>query len=306
MVSFISSSAACSSTSSSLAGASSLVHLLVQSSACPPKPSITGLGEKLITIFLKHFSSVPSHGSFDKDDTPMSVRPHKFLFPELVSTVRNVPLELRTLPVTAIESYQKGGENASLVPHRYAIITIQLPHGGSTYKKIQLQVAAGEPEAVLTAKLADDRSALVRPGDRRLAALEHTPSPARPTQRGPSLDALAELLDIIYKRTGRYEPCSRNCLWLADLVFFGCAMKFRKVWLAEGRFWPDSPIRRYLGGEIDVLAASAQCFLPEGAPGWMGIVYAALGRVFGAFSMQREVEEVVGKWQEYMEAVPVF
>ena len=35
-------------------------------------------------------------------------------------------------------------------------------------------------------------------------------------------------------------------------------------------------------------------------------MYAALARAFSAFNMQREVEEVVGKWQEYMEAVPVF
>ena len=84
------------------------------------------------------------------------------------------------------------------------------------------------------------------------------------------------------------------------------ALKFREVWLSGGWIWPNLPFRRRLRGEIDVLAASAQCFLAEGALGWMGVVYAALVRAFSAFSMQREVEEVVGKWREYMEVVPVF
>lgn len=80
----------------------------------------------------------------------------------------------------------------------------------------------------------------------------------------------------------------------------------REVWLSEGRIWPYWPIRRYLGGEIDVLAASAQCFPACRSTGMNGnCTCGALVRVFGAFSMHRKVEEVVGKWRDYMETFTV-
>ncbi|KAM5539237.1 hypothetical protein V8D89_007110 [Ganoderma adspersum] len=277
MASFISSSAASSLTSSSVSGASSLVTLLMPPSIHLPEPS-------------KSSSLVVPLGRADK-----------FPFVDFVSLVRNASPSLRALPVAAIESYHKGGEKAGPVPHRYAVVTVQHPQGRSTYLKLQLRAVEETLESILTAELADDRSGLIRPCDRRLAALELAPEHGG---GGPSLDALAELLDIIQKRTGRYDPHSRNCLWLADLVFFGSAMRFKEAWLAEGRIFPNWPIRGFMRGELDVLAASTQCFLPEGAPGWMGIAYGALGRVFGGFDMQREVEVVVGMWREHMDAVP--
>ena len=269
----------------------------------PPEPSKPSSLAGTITSFLtKLLLPALPQDSFDTQFTPNVPlgRADKFPFVDLVSLVRNSPSDLRALPITAIESYQKGGEKAGPVPHRYSIVTIQGPSGGSTYLKLQLRAVEETLESILTAELADDRSGLVRPCDRRLAALELAPEHAA---RGPSLDALAELLDIIQKRTGRYDPHSRNCLWLADLVFFASAMKFKDVWLAEGRIFPDWPIRAFMRGDLDVLAASTQCFLPEGAPGWMGIAYGALGRVFGGFDMQREVEVVVGKWREHMTSV---
>ncbi|KAI1797093.1 hypothetical protein LXA43DRAFT_1147888 [Ganoderma leucocontextum] len=145
-------------------------------------------------------------------------------------------------------------------------------HGGSTYLKLQLRNVEDTLASILTAELADDRTGLVHPHDRRLAALELPPA------AGPSLDALTELLDIFDKRAGKYDPCSRNCLWLADLVLFSSTMKLREVWLTKGRISPDWAIRKCLQGEIDVLAVSTQCFLPDGVPGWIGIAYGALGR----------------------------
>ncbi|PIL35296.1 hypothetical protein GSI_02021 [Ganoderma sinense ZZ0214-1] len=311
---------ASSLTSSSLSGASSLVLLLLRKSSTlppkPPKPSMARLLANTIAQFLKNFyRSAPPHNSIDKHLVPVTHggqetgRADKFPFAHFVFLVRNAPDSIRALPITAIESYQKGGENTGQVPHRYSIVTIQHHHGRSTYLKLQLRAVEHTHTSVLTAELADSHSALVRAQDRRLAALELTPPKPQPggaVCRGPSLDALAELLDIIQQRAGRYDACSRNCLWLADLVLFGSAVKFREAWLgAEGRLWPDWPLRKYLRGEMDVLAASTQCFLSEHAPRWIAFAYGALGNVFGGFNMQREVEEVVGKWRGYMDAVPV-
>ena len=54
-----------------------------------------------------------------------------------------------------------------------------------------------------------------------------------------------------------------------------------------------------------MLAASMQCSLPT-APEWVGIAYGVLGRVYGAFSfdIQCEVEDVVGRWAGYIDAIP--
>ena len=50
--------------------------------------------------------------------------------------MHNALPSLRSLPITASQSYHNGAENAGLFPHRYAIVTIQLPHAGSSYMKI--------------------------------------------------------------------------------------------------------------------------------------------------------------------------
>ena len=215
--------------------------------------------------------------------------------------MRNASLSHRALPITAIETYHMGGEKAGAVPHRYSVVTILHPHGYSTYVKLQLQVFQPNPKSILTAELADDRSSLIRSCDHRLAALELAP---QHDGGGPSLDALAKLLDIIQKRAGRYDPYSRNCLWLADLAFFARAMKFKDLWLAKGRVFPEWPIKNYMHGKIEVLAASNQCFVDEGAPGLMGVVGVTLLRMFGGLDVQREVEEVVGEWRGYVEAIP--
>ena len=272
----------------------------------PLEAQKAGLDAMIIAEIVEYlYRPILPHDSLSNSLTSLKAgRVDKFPFSGFVPLVHNAPPALRARPVTAIESYQKTGENVGLVPHRYSILTVHHPHGGSTYMKLQLRAIGSTLMPILTAELADDRSALIRPHDRRLAALEITTPGAHAARDGPSLDALAGLLDIIRKRAGRYDPRSRNCLWLADLVLFGSTMKFKDVWLGEGRVFPDWPMRKYLRGEIGVLAASAQCFLPEGAPGWMGIAYGALGHVFGGFDMQREVEDVVGKWQDYMDAAP--
>ena len=79
---------------------------------------------------------------------------------------------------------------------------------------------------------------------------------------------------------------------------------FSKHWLTEGRISPDQPIRQYLRGEIDVLAATTQCFLPPGLPWWLGNVYSALGKTFGGLNMQEEVASAVREWKDYVEASP--
>ena len=73
----------------------------------------------------------------------------------------------------------------------------------------------------------------------------------------------------------------------------------------QGRLSPSGPLRAYLHGETDVLAASTQCFLPEGVPWWLGGLYGVVGRAFGAFDMHREVEEVVGMWASFLPAEPL-
>ncbi|EJF55665.1 hypothetical protein DICSQDRAFT_164197 [Dichomitus squalens LYAD-421 SS1] len=312
-MSFIPSSAASSATSPSITGASSLLPLLAQTSSLSLQISQTRVGTALLAQLLEssvinphHPTHAQQHLDFDGQEAPPDTpgrRVDKLPFADIVGMVRDAPAAVRSLPIVAVESFQKGGENVGLVPHRYSVITITHPHDGPpTFMKLHLR-AVGENVPVLTAELSDDRSALIRPCDRRLAALEL--SPGHPVQGGPSLDALAQLLDIIQQRVGRYDVHGRNCLWLADLVLFGSALKFSKHWLAEGRISPDQPIRQYLRGEIDVLAATTQCFLPPGLPWWLGNVYAALGKTFGAFNMHDEVANVVREWKDYLAAAPL-
>ena len=88
---------------------------------------------------------------------------------------------------------------------------------------------------------------------------------------------------------------------LADLVLFGAALKFREHWLAAGCLFPEASIGPFLRGEIDVMTATAQCFMPPGVP-WLGNVTAALGRIVGVFDMQHEVTDVVEKWRDFLAA----
>ncbi|TBU42911.1 hypothetical protein BD309DRAFT_961902 [Dichomitus squalens] len=311
-MSFISSSAASLATSPSITGASSLLPLLAQTSSLSLQISQTRAGTALLAQLLEssvinphHPTHAQQHLDLDSQEAPphtSSRRVDKLPFADLVRMIRDAPATVRSLPIVAVESFQKGGENAGLITHRYSVVAIMHPHGGPpTFMKLHLR-AVGVNVPVLTAELSDDRSALIRPCDRRLAALEL--SPGHPVQDGPSLDALAKLLDIIQRRVVRYELFGRNCFWLADLVLFGSALKFRKHWLAEGRIFPDQPIWQYLRGEIDVLAATTQCFLPLGLPWWLRIVYAALRGTVWAFNMDAEVAIVVSEWEDYLAAAP--
>ena len=332
-MSFLPSSAASSVNTPSIAGWSSLLPLLSQSSTLALEFVQTPEGAAFLAKVLEG-SLDPAHPSYiphtatssEKEPTAAqglgSQRADKLPFSHFVRLIRGASPTIRALPVITIESYQHGGKNAGLLPHRYSLLTILHPTGGPpTYIKLHMRAIQDTLASVLTAELADDRAALVRPTDRRLAALSSTSTTQGPQDQnldlaqGPSLDALAALLDIIDKRVGKYDVHARNCLWLADLVLFGCARKFRAHWLgltdgseseskrrAQCTWFPDGAVGAYLRGEADVMTATARCFLPEGWPWWLGNACAVLGTAVGAFDMQHEVEDVVGKWRDFVGA----
>lgn len=223
-------------------------------------------------------------------------------FAQFLTLIRSADPLIRTLPVIAIETY----ETKTL--HQYSIVTIQLPKGKRTYVKLELQVdevtsgatiIKGGGATILTALLTDDPSNLILPQDHSIAKIEFTPN----STQGPSLDALAALLDIIYKRVGKYDLYGRNCLWFTDLIFYGTAMKFKEACLA-GRLVPDEGIRNYLHEGKRILTASTQWI--QRVPGLMDAFkrFVAVGRMV-TFDMDSEVEDVVEKWQNYMDAAPI-
>ncbi|KAM5539250.1 hypothetical protein V8D89_007123 [Ganoderma adspersum] len=272
-------------------------------SLSPLLHTISRAEAEIIATHLKYFHPrTPPHDVPNgKDLATVSQSVDKLSFAEFLTLIRSADPLICTLPVIAIETYQ------TKTLHQYSIVTIQLSDSKRTYVKLELQVDATSGATIitdggvtiLTALLTDDPSNLILLLDRPIAVLELT---CNATQ-GPLLNALAELLDIIYKRVGKYDLYGRNCLWLTDLIFYGTAMKFKEACLA-GRLVPDEGIRNYLHGGKSMFTASTQWI--QRAPGLMETFksFVAVGRMV-TFNMDSEVEDVVEKWQHYMDAAPI-
>ena len=130
---------------------------------------------------------------------------------------------------------------------------------------------------------------------------------------GPSLDALAGLLERVSARVGRgYSVMGRDHVWLGELLVFAVARRFAAHWRA-GEVRPREPMGRYVRGEVGALAAATEAKVQGEGARWFA--HAGLTAVRGIqmfftqldrdrFLMHDdEIAEVVAQW-EACECVP--
>lgn len=193
-----------------------------------------------------------------------------------------------TIRVTCVEIYKMTWSSCALVQtttgflgHQYIVATARLPDGRSTYIKADYLTEDHPCGSKLILTFNDNRNALtadsytlsrmVSPDS--WAAGERCGTEAEPS--APSLADLASLLGVASARLGTrpYRVLSRNCLWMADTLFYALARRYATHWLA-GDLTPTAPLRLYLLGEAGVLETAIACTL-SGEAAWRYARWAA-------------------------------
>ncbi len=133
-------------------------------------------------------------------------RPACFTFSEFAERVRAASTSTRSLPVTSIESYETPSNPGPLrIGHQYVVATVLHPKG-PTYARFDLFLASDAPgiamggPSLFRVTMSDDKVALTK--GRRLLSMVSI-GQGESVTTGPSLDALAALVEIIQQRAGR-------------------------------------------------------------------------------------------------------
>ncbi|RPD72481.1 hypothetical protein L226DRAFT_155309 [Lentinus tigrinus ALCF2SS1-7] len=255
-------------------------------------------------------SRPPESGQGDGD-------PACITFSEFAARVRAAPTPTRSLPVTQIESFEKSSNTGPLqIGHQYVVATVLHPKG-PTYARFDMFLLSDAPGVVLEGpcllrvKMSDDKHALTK-GRRLLSMVSLGQGPTVTVTTGPSLDALAALVDIIEQRVGRgFGMLGRNCAWMNELLMFGMARKFSSHWL-RGEYTPEETMRRWMCGEIGVLEATTDCTHADPVGRWFARTSGTAVRGIQAFFTQRdqdrflmqddEMAVVMDAWTGYLPA----
>ncbi|KAL1940220.1 hypothetical protein VTO73DRAFT_9172 [Trametes versicolor] len=208
-------------------------------------------------------------------DQELSQAPHPISFATFAAACQRLQPTAATIRVTCVEickmtwsSYALVQATTGFLGHQYIVATVLLPDGRCTYIKADYLAEDHPCGSKLILTFNDDRNALTA-GSYTLsrmvsphswAAGEHGGTEAELS--GPSLADLASLLGVASTRLGTrpYRVLSRNCLWMADTLFYALARRYAAHWLA-GVLTPDAPLRLYLRREAGVLETAIACTL---------------------------------------------
>ncbi|KAI0719186.1 hypothetical protein C8T65DRAFT_62539 [Cerioporus squamosus] len=250
------------------------------------------------------------------DGNRVHPRPACFTFSEFAARVRAASTSTRSLPITSVESYEKSSNTGPLrIGHQYVVVTVLHP-GGPTYARFDMFLVSDKPEIVwegpslFRVKMSDDKAALSR--GRRLLSMVSI-GQGQSVATGPSLDALAALVDIIEQRAGReFGLVGRNCAWMNELLTFGMARKFSSHWLSSGQYFPQETMRRWMLGEIGVLSATTDCTHPDPVGRWLAKTSGSVVRGLHVLLTQHdqdpflmqddEMAVVISAWTGYLPA----
>lgn len=208
----------------------------------------------------------------------------------LSGAVHNARDRLRFSPLIALESFKiidpKGfllQSSVGLFSHLFVIATIRVEKEGHTdgiltYIRVDFDSEPFEGHDVAqVASLSDDHE-ILRNGARGLGRLASTESSAH---SGPSLDAFASLLEIVYSQTPRYDVFSRNCLWLTETLLLSTARRYSEHWVAN-YICPDA-LRQYVAGEIDAVTCVTTLSIDNPVARWFGATSTGVLRATQSF-----------------------
>ncbi|KAJ7047138.1 hypothetical protein C8F04DRAFT_1248165 [Mycena alexandri] len=188
-------------------------------------------------------------------DLPQGNQLHTLQFAKLV---RNAHETERRLPIVAMDAYKVTEAtdfllNKSSGRYSHHFILVEIGDEPPIYARVDFQghnSFRGDPIAH-SITLSDDRASLT-PGTTSFAGVSNS-SPG-----GPTLDAFATLLEIMHRRTPRYDVLSRNCLWLTESILYATGRRYAEHWRAE-RVAPLG-LQRYIDGVIKATRAVAEIY----------------------------------------------
>ncbi|KAJ7286135.1 hypothetical protein C8J57DRAFT_1286821 [Mycena rebaudengoi] len=79
---------------------------------------------------------------------------------------------------------------------------------------------------------------------------------SNPNPGGPTLDAFATLLEIMHRRTYKYDLFSRNCFWMSETILYATGRRYSDYWRAANIEPP--PLRRYVEYAIGANTATVE------------------------------------------------
>ncbi|KAJ7096483.1 hypothetical protein C8R43DRAFT_263916 [Mycena crocata] len=178
---------------------------------------------------------------------------------EFVSIVRNASETQRSLPIVAMDAYKVVEPTDFVIQKtkgKYAHHFILVEIGGAEPRMFaRVDFQGGLPfdghRVAHSIMLSLDRATLT-PGTVSFARL------ANGSHGGLTVSAFASLLEIMYRRTPRYDLFSRNCLWFAECILYATGRRYAKHWRSD--YIAPIGLGRYVDGSINASRATAEIY----------------------------------------------
>ncbi|KAJ7172168.1 hypothetical protein C8R46DRAFT_1085001 [Mycena filopes] len=186
---------------------------------------------------------------------------------DFVKWVRNASESERRLPIVAVEAFKvtdptdfilnKSSGNYS---HHFILVEIS-DTKRCVYARVDFQGMGplnNDPIAH-SVLISEDRAFIARGATSFAGVANNSPG-------GPTLDAFASLLEIMHRRTHRYDLLSRNCLWLTESILYASGRRYADHWRA-GSVVPQG-LSHYIDKKIKATRAVAEIYAkgdPRGA-----------------------------------------
>ncbi|KAJ7685490.1 hypothetical protein DFH06DRAFT_44663 [Mycena polygramma] len=220
--------------------------------------------------------------------------------------VRKASENERRTPIVAMDAYKVTDStdvllNKSFGKYSHRFILVEIAAIKRVYARVDFQgyQQVDDQPVAQSVKLARDRAELTPSSATFARVCNERPG-------GLTLAAFASLLEIMHKRTHRYDLLSRNCLWLTECILYATGRRYADHWQAG--FINPSGLGQYIEGSIDSSRATAE--IHTDGPAACSFVNAALRVSRGIqwlYSLpagekrirlpDEEIEEILCEWK---------
>ncbi|KAJ7775175.1 hypothetical protein B0H16DRAFT_1509845 [Mycena metata] len=175
---------------------------------------------------------------------------------KFVDLVRDASENERRIPIVAMDAYKNTEAtdfllNKSFVKCSHQFIVVEIETEPRIYARVDFQgdLPFEDQPIAHSILLSFDRASITL-GATSFARFSN----GKPG--GPTLDAFASLLEIMHRRTHRYDVFSRNCIWFTDSILYATGRRYADHWRAD--YIAPVGLGRYIDGSIGATRAAAE------------------------------------------------